>query len=136
MIYHGSPYFLPALQPKPHSLLQDKPVVFGTPSMDIAVLFSARWKEDDFTLGYDPLIKKVIIEEKYPNAVEAIYRGKQGYLYVLDPIPFIQQAGLWSEERVSYCSPKIIYTHILEDIFVYIKRSEAYVIKPYMELSL
>lgn len=104
--------------------------------MDIAVLFSARWKEDDFILGYDPLIKKVIIEEKYPNAVEAIFKGKQGYLYVLDPIPFIQQAGLWSEERVCYCSPKIIYTHILEDIFVYIKRSDAYVIKPYMELSL
>ena len=136
MIYHGSPYFVSDIQPKPHPLLDDKPVVFGTPSIDIAVLFSARWKEDDFILGYDPLIKKVIIEEKYPKAIEAIFKGKVGYLYVLDPIPFVKHQDLWSEEQICFCRPKILYTHIIEDIFVYIKRSDAYVIKPYIELSL
>ena len=136
MIYHGSPYFLQNLTPKPSILLGGKEVVYGTPSIDIAVLFSARWKEDDFLLGYDPLSKKIIIEERYPNAVEAIYKGKGGYIYVLDPIPFIQQEGLWSEERVCYCIPKIVHIQVIEDIYMYIKRSTVYEIKPYLELSL
>lgn len=130
-MYHGSPYRFSKLELRPHYLVENRPACFASPKMDIAFLFLAQWSGSDLELSFDPETNKVNIYELYPNALESIFKGKSGYVYSVDPKPFVYLSQLWSPERVSFTSPEIWFTHYIPDAYSMIRNNHAFIINAY-----
>ncbi|MBP48066.1 MAG: hypothetical protein CMH53_09025 [Myxococcales bacterium] len=121
-IYHGSNRRVRKLKPK-ESPLTDKPVVYGTPNRSMALTFMGKWTDDDLELGRvndGPMT----LREKYPGALEKIYRRKRGYLYTLDDKGFRSQKNLMRSERVTEKSPKILKRERITDILQALEDSD------------
>jgi hypothetical protein len=115
-IYHASSNKIEEFKLIPHYLAEDKGVVFGTPSKVTALTFASPWKDSDldhYSINDGPLTLK----EKYEGALEKVYKGKKGYLYELDPKPFIWNPSLMRSERVSYTVPKILGVREIPDVY-------------------
>lgn len=113
-IFHGSPKKIDKFELRRHYLADDAPVVFGTPSKAMALSHLSRWSDDDFDLGTvndGPLTMK----EKYPGALEKVYKGKGGFLYQLDPAEFKHSPRLMRSERLSHKAPNILKVEEVKD---------------------
>lgn len=130
-MFHGSPFRFNKIELRPHYLVEHRPACFGSPKMDLAFLFLAPWSEKDLELSFDPDLNKIIIHELYPNALASIFSQKSGYVYSLDPKPFIYLSQLWSPERVSFQIPEIWYTHFIPDAYSMIRNNQAFIINAY-----
>jgi hypothetical protein len=128
ILFHGSSKKLKAIKPQKHYLADNRPVVFGTPLLEVALTFLHPWTDDDFTQGIvddEPLH----MIEQYPNAFEDIFEGASGYIYVLDGEPFYSQDNLTRYELISDTAPTILETIYIEDALQALKESDIQMIK-------
>lgn len=122
-MYHGSEKLLTSLKPHPHYLSPNKPVVFGTPYLGIAMAFLQPWTDEMLELGIvgdDP----PYLIEMYRGAFKDIYAKKAGYIYDIDPSSFIHTPTLANFEAISYKKPKIINIYKVEDALKALKKSD------------
>jgi hypothetical protein len=87
ILYHGSEKHLEYLVPMPSRVLGGERAVFATPYRWIAIVFSKRWSDSDFsdfgsTTNLATGEKEWILEEARPGAFDEIFRGN-AWLYTL-----------------------------------------------------
>jgi len=122
-MFHASPKLLKSIKPQPHYLSPDKPVVFGTPNLSIALTFLQPWTDEIFELGVvgeDPphLIERV------RGAFKRVFGGKAGFIYEVSPKSFYHTLALTRFEAVSDRSPKIINIYKVDDALKALKKSD------------
>lgn len=126
-VYHGSPVDFDKFELKPHYLL-DKPGVFAADNIEQALCSLQKWNDDMFEQGVvdnDPLHFK----EKKKNILEKTYKGKEGWLYVLDGKTFEHKDNLMRTEVVSYSVPKIIKKIYIKDSLKALEKSDLIIFK-------
>lgn len=122
-MFHASSKSLKTLKPQTHPLSPKKPIVFGTPSLDIALAFLQPWDDSMLELGVvgdDP----PYLIEMYPGAFNDIFAKKMGYVYELDPSTFYQTPAIAHFEAISEKSPTILKTYKVLDALKALKQSE------------
>ena len=120
-MYHCSNLDLEILVPQVHHIISNnKPVVFASTHKEFALTFISKWTDDDFDLSRfneDPFI----FTEKSKGNLEKFFKGKKGWLYVLDPKSFIK---FKDTEYISYESPVILEKIKIEDALKELEQSK------------
>lgn len=130
MLYHGSPFGpLPGLLPRHHFLIPEGEVVFASTKKIIALLFTARWSDSDFSLGR---INEgpYILRELRKNAFVSIFSKKSGFLYSLEEKGFQSDPRLMQNERISF--QKVIphemirIPDLLKEVLSFVEKKELF----------
>ena len=122
VLYHGSTIGNLKII-KPTISTHNKPYVYATPLIGIAVGYLGRW--NDFDIGTGTFNSVPYIVERYPNAMKKIFRNT-GYIYTVDPHGFtnkMQMDGkiqLTGFELVNSHPVKVISMEVIENPYQYI----------------
>ena len=113
-MYHGSQVKgLTTLEPRPSHVLEGELAVFGTPDRDVALSFSAPWRDDDIQLG--SVNGQLYMREQYLGAFVKIFKGKSGIVYSLDG-EFSEDPRLTRFERIARVPTKVTNAEEIPDI--------------------
>lgn len=114
MLYHASHISgLKELQPQVST--HGKPYVYAIRSRLMAILFGAQ--KDDFDLLIDGENGKAVLYECYPDAVKAVYSGKNCSLYTVEETGFQKGMTGWDEELVCSTSVTVRLEEKIDDIY-------------------
>ena len=128
-MYHGTQVpGLTAIKPSPSRVLKGQSAVFGTPDRDVALTFAAPWRDDD--LEHGNVDGQFYIKEKYPGAVDKIYKGKKGYIYQMDSKSFQPREGLTKFEQISDTEAPVLKAEEIQDLLGELRKSK-FKIVPY-----
>lgn len=123
-MYHCSNLDLDVLIPQVHYLI-DKPVVFASTHKEFALTFISKWTDADFDLSRfndDPFS----FTEKQAGNLDKFFKGKTGWLYVLDPKTFIK---FKDTEYISYVEPVILEKIKIADALRELEQSKIILLK-------
>jgi len=87
--YHGSPYDMDVIEPKPSELLNNEKVVFATDKKWMAILFAAQWDDKDFEVGSFDGENWYLMEQR-ENAIMEKLLNKRGYVYAVVAEQFVE----------------------------------------------
>lgn len=117
VFYHGSQYKYSKLETFPNTLTT-VPVVFGTPSYEDAVIFSAGLSDYETAMWGDG--KNRYLEEQFPGAFESL--KKTGYIHHLkgDFVP-LKELAATSHEGLSneFVCAKSVVPHKVDEVNIY-----------------
>lgn len=122
-MFHASPKLLKKIKPQDHYLSPNHRVVFGTPSLSIALIFLQPWDDTMLELGVVGEDPPYLIE-MFRGAFKSIFDGKIGYVYEVDPHTFYQTSKLTHFEAISKKSPTILKIYKINDALKALKQSE------------
>ncbi len=123
-MYHCSNLDLDILIPQDHHTCNE-PVVFASTHKEFALTFISKWTDDDFDLSrYNE--GPFIFTEKAKGNLDKFFKGKTGWLYVLNPKTFIK---FKDTEYISLESPEIIEKIKIEDALKELSRSRIILLK-------
>ncbi len=93
--YHGSTQELTRIDPRPSNVLGGESAVFATDDKLLALIFIAKWNDDDLSVGY--INNKLYVGEKYHGALNLLVVN--GYLHTVSSANFIHdnRCGLRNE---------------------------------------
>lgn len=113
-VYHGSP--VGSLKTiKPNISTHGKSYVYATKDKALSLLFLQRWNDFIFNVAYGD-DKKLEITERYPKALEEIYKGKSGYIYKLNGEHFVKDKTRFEGELVSEKEAEVLEVEKIDDI--------------------
>jgi len=118
-MYHCSNLDLDVLIPQSHYII-NRPVVFASTHKEFALTFISKWTDEDFDLSRfnsEPFV----FSEKQAGNLNKFFKGKTGWLYVLDPKTFI---NFKDSEYISYASPIILEKVKISDALIELKKSK------------
>ena len=124
-MYHCSNLNLDILIPQVHHTYNNKPVVFASTHKEFALTFISKWTDQDFDLSRfndEPFI----FTEKAKGNLDKFFKGKIGWLYVLNPKTFIK---FKDTEYVSYESPRISQKIKIADALRELEQSKIILLK-------
>jgi len=118
-VYHGSPIAgLKIIRPSVST--HGKSYVYATKDRELALLFLQRWNDFIFNVAYgdDGILE---VTERYANALNEIYEGKDGYLYTLNAASFKENVTGFEGEVVSEHEETVIESYKVENILKELK---------------
>lgn len=118
-MYHCSNLDLDILIPQLHPTYND-PVVFASTHKEFALTFISKWTDADFDLSRfndEPFT----FTEKAKDNLDKFFKGKTGWLYVLNPKTFIK---FKDTEYISYETPVILEKIKIEDALRELEQSK------------
>jgi hypothetical protein len=122
-LYHGSSTLIKEkLEPRSSKVIENEKAVFATDSIELAIIFIAKWSDCDFNLGY--YRDKLYLMELYPDAFNK-FKNVSGYIYKVDKSLFNsdERLGMQKHEFISYNDVSIIETIYITDIYDKLKKS-------------
>lgn len=110
---------------EPRKSTHGKDYVYASKYISISALFLARWNDFLLTLMTDLSNNdlKIKLVERYPKAIEEIFKDKSGYIYFLDHSNFIQNTN-WECEVISSKQEVVREQLLVNDVFSLIKSFE------------
>lgn len=114
-VYHGSP--VGGLSKiTPHVSTHGIGYVYATGDIGLATLFTQRWNDFIFNVSYgDGHVLE--ITERYDGALWQIYKGKGGFIYLLDARGFAGNATRFDGEVVCRQTQAVLGCHPVENIY-------------------
>jgi hypothetical protein len=111
ILYHGSPdtgikVFTPRIS------THGKPYVYATQNMDETILYGAKWNDFMITCCSDD-----VIVERYTGAIDALYKNRKGYIYILDVSTFHPIENNECGELVSEVPVDVIDRLIINNLY-------------------
>lgn len=122
-LYHGSPTLIKDyLEPRSSAVIENEEAVFGTDSLDIAMMFLIGWDDCDFSLGYHH--NRLYLMEVYHKAFDK-FKNASGYIYKLDSSLFTsdKRLGMKQHEFISKNKVPIIETIHIDNVYEKLKES-------------
>lgn len=121
MFYHGSSVVHDTLKPHPSSLLGGTEVVFATPVFMVALVFSRKWNNEDFTFGR--VGSRFYLKELKEGNFERVFLGKKAYVHLVDHRYFCRdkRLGMYEHEFVSRRHEKVHRVEEIDDVGLWLK---------------
>ncbi len=124
LVYHASPTGgLKKIEP--HVSTHGENYVYAAKSRALALIFSQ--KHDDYILhiGYDDETEELTFTERVEGALEAVFRGKRGFLYALDAESFESGRTPWEPELTSAFAEPVVNAEEIGDCLAALLSYEA-----------